>query len=899
MTETEALRTSDMTEPIRILMVEDLATDLELVESELRRGGLSYSARHAMSGVEFHAAIDAELPDLVLTDFNLPDIDGMDVVHEIAARSDLIPVIIVTGSLDEETAVNCIKGGATDYVLKDRLSRLVPAVEAAMELRRLRLEEQCAQSELVSARDFYITLLDEFPNPVWRARPDAKCDYVNKAWLAFTGRTLDEELGEGWFEGVHPDDIATTIASYFSAFERRMPYFAEYRLRGADGSYHWLASYGRPISGLDGTFLGYIGSAYDVQARHDLQQKSEAHWRFLGMVLDHIDQIIYVFDDDDVIRYANETAVKARGVTRAELLGRSLRDFSTVTPEFLAEYERAKSTREQLHRESMLLPTLAGQRCIYDFWLIPFVDPDGGKGVISAFTDVTSRVDSESIRLLLTTAVEHAMEAVVITDAAGTIEYVNPAFEATTGYSSAEVVGRTPRVLKSGFHDLAFYEELWSTITSGQAWMGTLVNRRKDGSTYREEASISPVPGADGAIAHFVAVKRDLSRELELEQKLAHSQKLDAVGRLAGGIAHDFNNLLGVIGGYAELLSHSLGVDHAGQERITQIRRATERATALTRQLLAFGRKQVLQPRVVDVNQLLDDTSDLLRQLLREPIELEIVRSREPATVLVDQSQMEQVIFNLAVNARHAMPDGGRLRIETSIVEVDSSSVGDTLEPGRWVRILVSDNGVGIPYEKLVHIFEPFFTTRSGEGGTGLGLSTAYGIVRQSGGNIQVKSAPGRGTTFKIYLPAVDARVETVTQHDPTPPVRREIKGTTVLVAEDVELLREMICEGLEAAGMTVLEARDGEEALALSRSENRTIDVLLTDVVMPKMSGRELGERMRAEREDLRILFMSGYTSDIIAATGVLEEGLNLLQKPFTIDTLVERIQILMGDPQ
>ncbi|MCM2316658.1 MAG: PAS domain S-box protein [Thermoanaerobaculia bacterium] len=888
-----------MTEPIRILIVEDLATDLELVEGELRRGGLSYSSQHATSGVEFHAAIDVELPDIVLTDFNLPDIDGMGVVREIAARSDLIPVIIVTGSLDEETAANCIKGGATDYILKDRLFRLVPAVQAAMELRRLRLEEKRAQRELVRARDFYITLLDEFPNPVWRARPDAKCDYVNKAWLAFTGRTLDEELGEGWFDGVHPDDLATTVAAYFSAFERRMPYFAEYRLRRADGSYHRLASYGRPISGLDGTFLGYVGSAYDVQVRHDLQRKSEAHWRFLGTVLDHIDQIIYVFDDDDVIRYANETAVAARGIAPSELVGRSIRDFSTVTPEFLAEYGRAKSTREQLHCESMVLPTLSGQRRIYDFWLVPFVDPDGGRGVISAFTDVTARVDSEATRLLLMTAIEHAMEAVVITDAAGTIEYVNPAFEAATGYSPAEVVGRTPAILKSGYHDRAFYEALWSTITSGQAWVGTLVNRRKDGSTYREEASISPVPGPDGRTAHFVAVKRDLSREVELEQKLAHSQKLDAIGRLAGGIAHDFNNLLGVIGGYAELLSHSLGADHAGQERITQITRATERATALTRQLLAFGRKQVLQPRVVDLNQLLDDTSDLLRQLLREPIELEIVPSREPATVLVHQSQLEQVIFNLAVNARHAMPDGGRLRIETSIVEVevDSSSVGDALEAGRWVRILVSDTGVGIPYEELVHIFEPFFTTRSEDGGTGLGLSTAYGIVRQSGGNIQVKSAPGRGTTFKIYLPAIDDRIETVASRGPAPPVRREITGTTVLVAEDVDLLREMICEGLEAAGMTVLEARDGEEALALSRSDGRRIDVLLTDVVMPKMSGRELGERMRAEREDLRILFMSGYTSDIIAATGVLEEGLNLLQKPFTIDTLVERIQILMGD--
>jgi CheY-like chemotaxis protein len=331
------------------------------------------------------------------------------------------------------------------------------------------------------------------------------------------------------------------------------------------------------------------------------------------------------------------------------------------------------------------------------------------------------------------------------------------------------------------------------------------------------------------------------------------------------------------------------------------MRKATDRATALTRQLLAFGRKQVFQPTVVDLNHLLEESRELLKQLLREPVELEISHSKEPAHVLVDRSQMEQVIFNLAANSRQAMPSGGKFSVSVARIDVDidSSSIRDAIEPGQWVRITISDTGVGIPLDKLPQIFEPFFTTRADVGGTGLGLATVYGIVRQSGGNISVRSKPGSGTTFVIYLPATEGPVEGVAQPQTATLARRHAGGITVLVAEDVDLLREMIREGLEAAGMSVIEARDGEEALALSRSESRTIDLLLTDVVMPKMSGRELGERMRAEREGLRILFMSGYTGDIIAATGVLEEGLNLLQKPFTIDTLVERIQALVGGPQ
>jgi PAS domain S-box-containing protein len=885
--------------PKKILIVEDVGSDAELIERELRRGGLELTTRHASTRDEFLRAIDAELPDVVLSDFRMPGFDGMSVVREVQARSPLTPVIIVTGSLTEEIAAECIKRGAADYVLKENLSRLVPAVRAAVEMRRLREEELRSHQEIIRARDYYLTLLEDLPIPVWRARPDAKVDYFNKAWLAWTGRTLEAELGDHWTENIHPDDLASVYATYQPAFEKRAPYYVEFRLRHADGLYRWLGSHARPMFGLGGEFAGYVGSCYDLQAVRDTEAKLQAEWNFLETILDKLDQLIYVFDARDIVTFVNGTAYSARRMTPGEIIGRSIYDFPWLTPECIAAYEQAKLTKQAVQFGELAVPTREGEQRLYDGWMIPLVNPDGTDGVISSFSDVTVRAAAEATQKLLTTAIEHAVEAVVITDPNGVIEYVNPAFETSTGYSALEAIGRNSRFLKSGVGDSAFYKDLWDTITAGEVWRGRFVNRRKDGSTFHEEASISPVRDTQERIAHFVAVKRDLSREVELEHQLAQSQKLDAIGRLAGGIAHDFNNLLGVITGYTEMLTHSLGSDHAAQERLLHIRTASDRAAALTRQLLAFGRRQVLQPTVIDLNALIAESHELLRRLLREDIEIIVTASLEPAAVRVDRSQFEQVLFNLVVNARDAMPQGGTLRIATSLVTVDedSSSIRDAIEPGRWVRLDVRDTGAGMTREQMLHIFEPFFTTKRENEGAGLGLATAYGIVKQSGGNVVVRSEPQQGTLFRIYLPAAElVAAEAAPARGRAVSLRAKHEARTILLVEDQEMLREMIREGLEEAGMQVLEARDGEEALTLARGFAAQIDLLLTDVVMPKISGRELAETIIGERPELKMLFMSGYTSDIIAKAGELEEGFTLLQKPFTIDELLARIEKVMN---
>ena len=520
--------------------------------------------------------------------------------------------------------------------------------------------------------------------------------------------------------------------------------------------------------------------------------------------------------------------------------------------------------------------------------------------VLAMVADVSERVRSELAVRKLSAAVEQSPASVVITDTSGAIEYVNPAFTRLTGYTMEEVRGRNPRILKSGEVPAEVYQDLWKTITAGGEWHGELLNRKKGGEPYWEQASISALVDDQGRVTHYLAVKEDVTarkradEELRtMREQLVLAQRLEAVGRLAGGVAHDFNNLLGVIGGYGEMVLRDLPPGSPGAARLEQVLRAAKRAAGLTRQLLAFSRRQVLKPQVLDLNAVVSDVVPMLRRLIGEDVEL---RARLPpglGAVEVDPGQIEQVIVNLAVNARDAMPEGGLLTIETADATLDASyaRTHHPVVPGRYVLLAVTDTGVGMDAATRERIFEPFYTTKPEGKGTGLGLATVYGIVKQSGGYIWVYSEPGHGTTLRIYLPRVDAAP------GPPPPEaarsRQEPAGTgTVLVVEDQDDLRELVKEVLEEAGYRVLVARDGPEALDIGARHPGPIRLLLTDVVMPRMSGRELASRLRAARPETRVLYMSGYSNEAVAYRGVIEEGALLLQKPFGPDELARRVR-------
>src|SRR5438445_2038916 len=627
-------------------MVEDVPADAELNELELRAAGISYVTRRVDTEAAFRGALGAFAPDIVLSDHSLPQFSAADTLRIALQESPDTPVIIVTGSLDEETAAEYIKAGATDYILKHHLQRLGPAVLRALELKRAREEQDRAEQARCQSEERYRMLVEGVRDVILALSPDGIIISLNPAFEPVLELPRTEWIGKPFDQLVHPEDLPLAV----ELFSR--------------------VACGEP-------------------------------------------------------RPANPFRVRTR------------------------------------------------------------------KG-----------------------------------------DYRLVEFAATAQRREGQLVG-------------------------------------------------------------ILGIGRDVTERAQLEQQLRQAQKMEAVGRLAGGIAHDFNNLLTAITGYAELLQEDLAADDRRREDVVEIRKAADRAAGLTRQLLAFSRQQVLQPRVLDLNALVGDLEKMLGRLLGEDVELSTRLAPDTGPVKADPGQLEQVLMNLAVNARDAMPQGGKLTLETSNVDLSEGYAADhyPARPGPYVMIAVTDSGTGMSEETQAHMFEPFFTTKEKGKGTGLGLATVYGIIKQSGGCMWVYSALGHGTTFKLYLPRVDESADL--SRGPAPARSPAARGSeTVLLAEDEAPVRAVARQVLERHGYTVLEAPTAEAALDIAARYSGTIHLLLTDVIMPGLSGRELATRLADLRPEARVIFMSGYTDDAVTRHGVLEPGLAYLQKPFTPDTLGRKVR-------
>jgi two-component system, cell cycle sensor histidine kinase and response regulator CckA len=496
----------------------------------------------------------------------------------------------------------------------------------------------------------------------------------------------------------------------------------------------------------------------------------------------------------------------------------------------------------------------------------------------------------------LASALEQAAEAVMMTDIDGRIIYVNPAFERITGFPAAEAVGRTPAILRAERPDPAIHHDLWQTILRGQVWRSEITNRRRDGTPFAWEEAITPIRDEHGRLTHFIAVGQDISVQRQLQAQLLQAQKMEAVGRLAGGVAHDFNNLLTVITGYSEQLVMRLAIHDPLRRKAEAIRGAAERASALTQQLLAFSRRQAHKPRVLDLNNAVVDMARMLRRLIGEDIELVTHLSADRVRVMADPMQLEQVLMNLAVNARDAMPRGGLLTLETEAVTLDGSTPeGHVQMPaGDYVLLAVSDTGCGMDEETRKRLFEPFFTTKDPGKGTGLGLSTVYGIVKQSGGFIFVDSEIGKGSVFEIYLPLATEAVDVVSVQAGA---SRAPHGTeTILVVEDDADVRALLKDSLQQCGYTVLDASNGGEALLFCERYSGPIHAVITDVIMPHMDGYEVVERLCELRPGLKTLFISGYADRVPVRRrhGRSEDA--FLPKPFTPETLARRVHEVLA---
>ena len=510
--------------------------------------------------------------------------------------------------------------------------------------------------------------------------------------------------------------------------------------------------------------------------------------------------------------------------------------------------------------------------------------------------ELSERQKAEERLRKLSVAVEQNPASIIITDTSGTIEYVNPRFSELTGYSAAEAVGRNTRMFKSGNTGPEEYRRLWETILGGREWRGEFHNRKKNGDLYWEQSLIAPIRDESGQITHFIAINEDITDHKRLENELQHSQKMEAIGQLAGGIAHDFNNILTAVIGYASIMQIKLPKDNPLRNGVEQILATAERGSSLTKGLLAFSRKQHTSTRRINLNEIVERVQKLLHRLISEDIRLTIRLSGEELPVMVDSVQIEQVLMSLAANARDAMPGGGEIVIHSELVDrdirlADMNGLGG---PGRFALLTVSDSGQGMDEETVSHIFEPFFTTKEAGKGTGLGLSIAYGIIKKHNGFIHCNSSKGTGTTFSIYLPCCDTEVGDNDQASPQP--RLQPARQVILLADDNESTRRFTREVLEEFGYSVIEAEDGQQALDKFRENSAQIAMLILDVIMPEMKGREVYDAIHAGHPEVKVLFTSGYTEEIVRSQKFLDESLPFIPKPYMPKELLMKIREVLG---
>lgn len=638
--------------------------------------------------------------------------------------------------------------------------------------------------------------------------------------------------------------------------------------------------------------------AEEQREEHRVAEEMTAanHARFLGVVNGSPDAI--VIHRDGKFLHLNPAALRLmRADSQEQLLGKSILqvvhpDYTQIVSTALEEMSATKATSQM--REGKML-RMDGSAAFVETASMP-VTFDHGPAIQTIIRDVSEIRSLQEQMHLQIAALNSAANGIVITDKRGSIVWANPAFEALTGYSAVEITGRNPRELvNSGKQSGNFYKDMWSTILAGKVWHGELVNRRKDGKLYDEMMTITPVTNSEGTVTHFVAVKEDVTSRKLLEQQLLQSQKLEGIGQLAGGVAHDYNNILNVVVGYAELLKRKFSVDEYARQSIESILSAARRGADLTRQLLAFARKEMLSPKVISVNSAVDSVKHMLQRIIGENLKLVFVPGKDLWAVKMDPTQLDQVLVNLVTNAKDAITDVGTITIRTADVTVshDVTPAKSDLEPGDYVRIAIEDNGKGMDETTLKRIFEPFFTTKPKGHGTGLGLSTVYGIVKQNGGAVEVESKLDRGTIIAIYLP----RFEGEAPASEETAADESLKGNeTVLVVEDEADLLNLAKATLEEYGYNVIASLDPGDAELLSEAYAGEIHLLLTDVIMPKMSGKELSDRISARRPGIRTLFMSGYSSEIFTSAKGIESGIELIQKPFTLFELARKIRVLLS---
>lgn len=782
-----------MNQPIKVLFVEDNEDDVVIAEESLKREGLLIECKAIVKINEIADAIKNFNPDVIVSDYNLVGFTALDVLNICKDLDINIPFVVLTGSINEEVAVKCLKAGADDYVLKKHIKALPHTIKDIIEKKKLESEKLIYLQQLQISELKYKELARKFrhflsSSPSITYSLDVRENKFIPVWVSenikwITGYDPSETLSpDWWFNNVHPEDREETL-KFLDVLFKKGEFNHEYRFRAKDGSYLWIHDESRAIKNESGDIVEIIGTWADITEKKLLEEELNKEKELLISIMNISPAGILVLDKDGKVIYANQTFSKNTGYEQKEVVGKT-------------------------------------------------------------FSELNFR----------------------LFDTSG-----NP-----LQYSEISVIKALTRKEEVKFSEVCL--------------------EKTDGSRVVLSVNASPILDKEGNIAGAISISLDITKHKKLESQFQQAQKLEAIGRLTGGIAHDFNNLLSAIVGFSELILMKCKGEETIAGYVKTILDASDKAKGLIQQLMLFSQSKPQKFEPLNLNNVVLDFQKMLTRIIGEDIILTIINDEKVKPIIADHTQIEQIILNLAVNARDAMPKGGKLIIETKLIDIPEAVAEGyiDLKQGEYVMLSVTDTGCGMTDEVKSRLFEPFFTTKEVGKGTGLGLATVYGIVKSHNAAIHVYSEVGIGTTFKIYFPV--AKEETTTE------LKKQAKpiflsGTeTILLVEDNDILKNFLEVALRGQGYTVISYDNPNKALDFIKTTTQKIDLVITDIVMPNMSGKELEEKFKEAGKDIKFLFMSGYTDESLVARGILEGSKNFISKPFKIEDLLSKIRQILG---
>jgi len=885
--------------PLRVLIIEDCADDAALVERELRRGGYNVASERVETAEAMRTALDRAPWDIILSDYAMPTFSAPAALKVLQASPLDLPFIIISGTIGEEVAVESLKAGAHDYLMKGKLTRLTSAVRRELASAEQRRQQKRDEEALARTAQEWRTTFNASNDAIWLLDEAHRIVRSNQQADRLFPSSVGSEGTRCW-EVVHGTTGPIADCPVVRAKESLQRETMELQVGDL-----WYLVTADPVLDANGHYAGAVHVLRDVTNRKQAEEQLKSSESRTRAYLNNSPACTKILDPDFNLQYMSRAGIEGLHIDRIEdyyghpypfdFYPQSFKDMMTQN------LKKAKETGEIITQEAAVVD-VDGNELWFHSTITPVHDEVGQLDYILIVSiNITERKQAnEALReseSRFRDLFEDAPLGYQSLDENGDILELNKTWCKLLGYTKEEAIGRNfGEFIRSDFQEQ--FAENFPKFKSQGSIAGTEFEMiRKDGS----EVSIS-IDGTiqhetDGSFKQTHCVLKDITEQKSLEKQFRQAQKMESVGQLAGGVAHDFNNKLQVILGHTELALGKIDASDQVHESLIEIQTAALHSADLTRQLLAFARKQIIAPEVLDLNATVDEMLKMLRRLIGEDINLHWEPSAKLWPIKMDPSQIDQILANLCVNARDALEGTGNVTIETRNLPLDQTgcAIYPDCTPGDYMQLSFSDDGCGMNEKTLKHLFEPFFTTKKLGEGTGLGLATLYGIVKQNHGFITVDSAPGKGTTFKIHLPrCTDKEVAARKAAETKPPERGQ---ETILLVEDDAGLLDLGQQMLEGLGYTVLAAALPEEARRLSKEHPGKIDLLLTDVIMPEMNGQDLAAQLKKARPELKCIFMSGYTADVIARNNVLAEGVHFIQKPFSIPDLATKMRQVLEE--